>query len=352
MNPFDVVRVRLQQQSAFPLMAATRVANKMYPITDIPKGLGVTSCCKDIFWFPSTLDYCVASEFEVCAVNEAKTRRFEGTIDGIKKIAQFEGANTLWRGLSLTLLMSIPSNVVYFTGYEYLRDHSPIKSDVINPLFCGSLARTLSATVVSPIELAKTRLQSASSKHRQQNSAPSSVPNPRATSTLTQQTQSSPFRSVFKGIGEMVAQKGITSLWKGLVLTLWRDVPFSGIYWANVEFIRRELNKTQYFMHTDNTFLESFIAGSVAGSIAALITTPFDVGKTRQQIGHHAASSSSMGMMPLMTNIVKNEGISALFVGSVPRVLRVAPACAIMISSYEMGKKVFKKYNNNQTMAA
>lgn len=321
----------------------------MYPVTNIPSGLGVTACCKDIFWFPSTLDYCVASEFEVCAVNEAKFRRFDGTVDGLKKIAQYEGLSTLWRGLSLTLLMSIPSNVVYFTGYEYLRDHSPIKSDVLNPLFCGSLARTLSATAVSPLELAKTRLQSASDQHKKSSTAPASVPNPRSTSTLTGGTTSStsPFRSVMKGISEMVAQKGISSLWKGLVLTLWRDVPFSGIYWANVEFIRRELNKTQFFKNTDNTFLESFIAGSVAGSIAALITTPFDVGKTRQQIGHHAATSSSMGMIPLMATIVRTEGISALFVGAAPRVLKVAPACAIMISSYEMGKKVFRKYNKD-----
>ncbi|CAN6650496.1 mitochondrial carrier protein Mtm1p [Trichomonascus vanleenenianus] len=344
-NPFDVVRVRLQQQSAFPLAAAaTAFASKVHPVASIPADLGVRTCCKDVFWYPSTIDYCVASELECCAVDEAKQRRFTGTFEGIKKISQFEGATTLWRGLSLTLLMSIPSNVVYFTGYEFLRDNSPIDSELLNPLLCGSVARTLAATVVSPIELAKTRLQSASST-RIASVASTGLTKRRGKATSLGAAES-PFRSVMRGIQEMVAQKGITSLWKGLVLTLWRDVPFSGIYWACVEFVRRELNKTEVFHHTNNTFGQSFIAGSIGGSIAAIVTTPFDVGKTRQQVGHHASASSSLGMMPLMMKILREEGISALYVGAVPRILKVAPACAIMISSYEVGKKVFKEYNS------
>lgn len=356
-NPFDVVRVRLQQQSAFSLSAATTLANKLQTAaapastatakaTAIPSGLGVSKCCKDVFWFPSMIDYCVASELEVCAVDEAKSRRFIGTWDGLKKITHHEGISTLWRGLTLTLVMSVPSNVVYFTGYEYLRDHSPIKSEILNPLVCGSFARILSATFVSPIELAKTRLQSASSNH----SSLSTISRTAGKrNTLVPTTTESPIQSVYRGISSMVQQRGIFSLWKGLVLTLWRDVPFSGIYWAGVEFMRRELDHTYYF-HNENTFLQSFVSGCVAGAFAALCTTPFDVGKTRQQIGHHECASSTMGMMPFMYKILKEEGISALYVGATPRVLKVAPACAIMISSYEVGKKYFNKVNNSTSI--
>ena len=329
-TPFDVVRVRLQQQSAFPLGTATTIAVKRHPVTTIPTGVGITQCCKDVFWFPSTIDYCVASELDVCAVDEASRRRFKGTWDGLTKIARYEGVTTLWRGLGLTLLMAAPSNVVYFTGYEYLRDHSPIRhEEVLNPLLCGGFARALSATAISPIELIKTRLQSASSS---------------TSSSPTHRTEI--FRQITRGVREMVASQGVTSLWRGLVLTLWRDVPFSAIYWAAVEFIRKRLGTSTYFQkYPDTTFTQSFIAGSVAGTIAAIFTTPFDVGKTRKQIGHHQATSSSMGMLPFMVRIYKTEGLSALYVGGTPRILKVAPACAIMISSYEVGKKVFKQYN-------
>ncbi|RUS24148.1 hypothetical protein BC938DRAFT_474033 [Jimgerdemannia flammicorona] len=46
-------------------------------------------------------------------------------------------------------------------------------------------------------------------------------------------------------------------------------------------------------------------------------------------------------MAKLMRQIVREEGYQGLFRGLVPRVAKVAPACAIMISSYEVGKAFF-----------
>jgi len=38
--------------------------------------------------------------------------------------------------------------------------------------------------------------------------------------------------------------------------------------------------------------------------------------------------------------------------GTVPRVVKVAPACAIMISSYEFGKAFFRRHNTTRDAAA
>lgn len=43
----------------------------------------------------------------------------------------------------------------------------------------------------------------------------------------------------------------------------------------------------------------------------------------------------------IIRKIAIRDGIAGFFRGSVPRVVKVAPACAIMISSYEMGKRFF-----------
>ena len=50
-------------------------------------------------------------------------------------------------------------------------------------------------------------------------------------------------------------------------------------------------------------------------------------------------------MFKFLANIYRNEGVSALYSGFGPRVMKIAPACAIMISSYEVGKKFFKNGN-------
>ena len=62
------------------------------------------------------------------------------------------------------------------------------------------------AVCVSPLELAKTRLQS---------------------DTLAEPGR---YRRVAHGITAMVRTSGATSLWRGLSPTLWRDVPFSGVF--------------------------------------------------------------------------------------------------------------------------
>ena len=50
-------------------------------------------------------------------------------------------------------------------------------------------------------------------------------------------------------------------------------------------------------------------------------------------------------MTRLLWHIFKTEGIQGLFKGWIPRTLKVAPACAIMISSYEVGKRAFRGAN-------
>jgi solute carrier family 25 protein 39/40 len=277
-----------------------------------------------VFWFPSTIDYCIASELESgCQVEEIKNSRLNGTWHGIRKIVADDGITALWRGLSLMLAMAIPSNIVYFIAYETMRDNSPIRnSEVLNPLVCGGLARAFASTATSPLELIKTRMQSSQG--------------------------SDGVKVVTAGIKDMIKREGPSSLFRGLVLTLWRDVPFSSVYWLGVEMVRPRLHDMPYFKERDDAFLPSFISGFSAGAFAAVVTTPFDVGKTRQQVGHHASKCYNMPMLPFMASILKNEGLPALFVGTVPRVLKVAPACAIMISSYEVGKRIFHDANRNQ----
>ncbi len=56
-------------------------------------------------------------------------------------------------------IMAVPNNMVYFTGYEFLKEKSLISNQFLNPLLCGGFARILAATTISPLELLRTRLQ-------------------------------------------------------------------------------------------------------------------------------------------------------------------------------------------------
>ncbi|CAK7208397.1 Carrier protein, mitochondrial [Sporothrix bragantina] len=380
-TPLDVVRVRLQSQTVSrPVIDFEKLPANFQKIVATspgafrPSDLGVTACCREVFFMnAANAEMCVAgpkaaqaeaaaaAAFPDCAVEQHQKKTINSTIDGLRKIARNEGMTTLWRGLSPTLLMSIPANVIYFTGYEWLRYNpkSPISKttpDAYAPLVAGSFARVLAATAVGPIELFRTRLQASQGK--------------------------APLKDTFQDLHGMVRAHGFHSLWRGLTLTLWRDVPFSGMYWWGYETIRsqltemrerrrgrdhlldldgsrraRERRRSQSRENHRDTFLDSFAAGSLSGAVASIATMPFDVGKTRTQVFREAQGVASVPgasaaavpeeqrMGRLLWHIFRTEGIAGLFKGWIPRTLKVAPACAIMISSYEVGKKVFRGIN-------
>lgn len=89
--------------------------------------------------------------------------------DAFSKIVRNEGVFSLWSGLPPTLIMAVPATIIYFVSYEELRvffnDTYTKATGVVDqpfaiPLFAGGLARLWAVTVVSPMELIRTKMQS------------------------------------------------------------------------------------------------------------------------------------------------------------------------------------------------
>lgn len=253
--------------------------------------------------------------------------KFNGTFDAFAKIIRNEGVLSLWSGLPPTLVMALPGTMIYFTMYDQIRSkicrHFMYSKDVPPlwvPGFSGAVARTVACTFISPLEMIRTKMQS---KRLQ-------------------------YSVMFRAIKSSVEQQGLLSLYRGLSPMLMRDVPFSALYWLNYEFIKKHFNQPQ------PTFWFALGAGATSGSFAALVTLPFDVVKTRRQIEFgekelfaENGSSKKTSTMHIMRQIHGQNGIPGLFVGIVPRLVKVAPACAIMISTYEFGKSFFRKFNSS-----
>ncbi|KAJ8972607.1 hypothetical protein NQ314_000098 [Rhamnusium bicolor] len=176
--------------------------------------------------------------------------QFTGTIDAFIKISRTEGFTSLWSGLSPTLVLAIPATIVYFVTYEQLRLHlkdmynkkkppdRKIKQPYWIPLISGGTARIISASIVSPIELIRTKMQS------------------RKLSYL----------EIHQALQTLIKQDGIKSLWRGVFPTLLRDVPFSAVYWTNYEAIKT------YYAGPDAppSFGLSFMAGAISGCVSKI----------------------------------------------------------------------------------
>lgn len=301
-TPLDVVKIRLQAQR-----------------NPFPKGKCFVYC-------NGLMDHiCVCVNGNGKAWYKAPGH-FNGTLDAFIKIIRSEGIRALWSGLPPTMMMAVPATVIYFTCYDQLCAALKVRmgdrSDTA-PLLAGAIARVGSVTVISPLELIRTKLQSEKQSYRQLSAV----------------------------IRSSVHSEGWRSLWRGWGPTLLRDVPFSAMYWYNYEKGKSWL--CDYYS-SNPTFAITFTAGAVSGSIAAIVTLPFDVVKTRRQVelgelqAMNLSTQVSSSTYNVMKRIVAENGLSGLFAGFMPRLIKVAPACAIMISTYEFGKALFRRRNQEK----
>nr|XP_033774573.1 solute carrier family 25 member 39 isoform X1 [Geotrypetes seraphini]XP_033774574.1 solute carrier family 25 member 39 isoform X1 [Geotrypetes seraphini]XP_033774575.1 solute carrier family 25 member 39 isoform X1 [Geotrypetes seraphini] len=323
-TPLDVVKIRLQaQMTPFSKVLSVKSTPWTKPIPQ-PKWRCFLYC-------NGLMDHVYVCQNGTSCTPWYQTRtptHFSGTMDAFVKIIRHEGIKSLWSGLPPTLVMAVPATVIYFTCYDQLRDFLRFGMGYQGahiPLIAGAVSRLGAVTVISPLELIRTKMQS-----RQ----------------LT-------YGELRVCIQSSVAQDGWLSLWRGLGPTVLRDVPFSALYWFNYELVKKRLSTTA--STEEATFTISFISGAISGTVAAVLTLPFDVVKTHRQIelgemqtvrGRSRKKRSSTWQ--LMYRIQAESGTRGLFAGFLPRVFKVAPACAIMISTYEFGKTFFQSMNREE----
>ncbi|WVQ85145.1 hypothetical protein IAT38_007310 [Cryptococcus sp. DSM 104549] len=269
---------------------------------------------------------------------ETGGRAVPGFWSELAAVRRETGVRGLWKGVGTGITMGIPSSAIYMLGYEqlsliispyFLSPEDPLDRPAANgngarsltasltpaPLIAGSLARTLSATVISPIEMFRTRLQA--------------LPSPEGISPT--------YRSVTTDMYKLVQNKGVAILYRGLGPTLWRDVPFSGIYWAGFETLKTLFSSPSSPLPPLAPIPTSFLAGFLSGTFSALLTQPFDVLKTRRQVFNPSpgCTTTRASTLPLAWHVVKTEGWGALYAGTSARCGKVAPACGLMIACYE-----------------
>lgn len=321
MTPLDVVKVRLQAQrpsAAGELPRPSQLWSASY--TKWKCLLYCNSVLEPLYLCPNGAR---------CAPWFYDPTHFNGTMDAFVKIVRHEGTRALWSGLPATLVMTVPATAIYFTAYDQLKaflHRQSLASDTWGPMVAGSLARLGTVTVVSPLELLRTKLQARHVSYGELSAC----------------------------IRTAVAHGGWRSLWLGWGPTALRDVPFSALYWFNYELLRSWLcgPRTQ-----DQTSVgASFVAGGISGTVAAALTLPFDVVKTQRQMA--LGTVEAVRVKPprtdstwlLLRRIQAQSGTRGLFAGFLPRVIKAAPSCAIMISTYEFGKSFFQRLNREQRL--
>ncbi|KAK4535720.1 hypothetical protein CDCA_CDCA06G1745 [Cyanidium caldarium] len=308
----------------------------------------------------------VSPDTHATSGNSLATHRYHGTLPAsmtpfrvtvsgtLRQVLRESGVRGLWRGWTAAVLTVVPATGLHFGLYEWTTQWAlqrwRARDENAHPAWVapatGAVARCAVVTILSPLELARTSMQ---------------VHGGTLWGTLQHAVR---------------CGGGYRALWTGLAATLWRDAPFSAIYWGVYEALRPQLNHWMAMATPPRVDHEHgavrgavhFTAGVGAGMAAALFTTPADVVKTRSQARHgmpstkplaagqaiqgaRAASTAASPIPPFWTalrRLFADEGAAGLFRGLTPRIIKVIPASGLMMVTFEEVKRWFRQQRRLQ----
>lgn len=236
--------------------------------------------------------------------------RYTGIADCVKKTVAQKGPLGLYSGVTTLVVGSIPKAAIRFAAFNFwkgkLQDKEG-KMSVLSNMLAGLLAGVSEAVLaVTPMETVKTKLI------HDQNSA-----NPQ-------------YRGLFHGVTTMVRNEGLGAIYKGVVPTMCKQGGNQMVRFSAYNVLQDLLKGGDSSKDLGPT--AAFACGSASGIMSVYATMPFDVVKTQMQglEAKNYSSSLDCGM-----KVVKNEGVTALWKGTVPRLSRVMFSSAIIFTIYE-----------------
>jgi len=223
---------------------------------------------------------------------------------GFFKAGGFRG---MYKGLLSAALGSAPGAAFFFSTYETIK--------AVQKSAAGDEHWTHHATASSCGEVAACLVR---------------VP----TAVVTQNMQVGRYASMTEAISETFARNGIRGFYAGYGTTVMREIPFSFIQFPIYEAFKAKWAKYQ---GAECSPVQGAACGSAAGSIAAAVTTPLDVAKTRIVLDVPADGTPTRytGTIKTLQIITAEEGVMGLFKGIGPRVTWISIGGFIFFGAYE-----------------
>uniref|UniRef100_A0A8C8M6D4 Solute carrier family 25 member 42 n=1 Tax=Oncorhynchus tshawytscha TaxID=74940 RepID=A0A8C8M6D4_ONCTS len=177
---------------------------------------------------------------------------------------------------------------------------------VLDTLLCGAFAGAVAKTVIAPLDRTKIIFQG----------------NAKVT-----------FRLIYC----TYMKDGFLSLWRGNSATMVRVIPYAAIQFCSHDQYKGILGRYYGFQGKALPPFPHFLAGSLAGTTAVMLTYPLDIVWARMAVTPRQMYSN---IMHVFVRITQEEGIKTLYRGFCPTILGVIPYSGITFFTYETLKKL------------
>lgn len=242
------------------------------------------------------------------------------------RILQQEGVAALFSGVSATMLRQTLYSTTRMGLYDILKqkwtDPHSKTMPLTSKIGAGLIAGGIGAAVGNPADVAMVRMQ-----------ADGRLP----------AAQRRNYKSVIDAITRMSKQEGVTSLWRGSSLTVNRAMLVTASQLASYDQFKETILKKELMRDGFGTHVTASFA---AGFVAAVVTNPVDVIKTRVMNMKVEAGEAPpyAGALDCAVKTVKAEGPMALYKGFIPTISRQGPFTIVLFVTLEQVRKLLKDF--------
>ncbi|KAF1917017.1 mitochondrial carrier domain-containing protein [Ampelomyces quisqualis] len=235
-------------------------------------------------------------------------------------VVRNDGIMALYRGISAAQLRQGTYSMTRFGVYETLKDRMTTpnkKPSFLTLVGMASISGFLGGFAGNPGDILNVRMQNdAALPHEQRRN----------------------YKHAIDGVFRMAREEGVRSLWKGVWPNSSRAVLMTVGQLATYDGFKQTL--LEYTPLKDGLSTH-FTASFLAGFVATTICSPVDVIKTRVM-----SSNEHHGILKLVTDITRQEGIRWMFKGWVPSFIRVGPHTILTFLFLEQHKKWYRQFKD------
>ncbi|KAF5005753.1 hypothetical protein FDECE_7825 [Fusarium decemcellulare] len=236
--------------------------------------------------------------------------------DAHRQCAQEYG---LYSGISASLLRQMTYSTVRFGVYEELKTRLSNRSDGSTPSFPTLVALAAGSGFLGGLAGNFADVLNVRMQH----------------DAALPPAERRNYRHAFDGMVRMAREEGPKSMFRG-----WWPNSARAMFMTAGQLASYDVAKSLLLKYTpmEDNLKTHFTASFFAGLVAATVTSPIDVIKTRVM-----SSSHSHGILHLIGDIYRSDGLMWVFKGWVPSFLRLGPQTICTFVFLEMHKKAYRK---------
>lgn len=258
-----------------------------------------------------------------------------------QSIFRNEGAASLYRGLGAAIIRQCVYGGISIGAYQPVRNFyagDAVEPSLLQKIAAAATTGCVGSAFATPCDVVRKTAQPAAAVcvPITAHCAMALPPQVKVRLQADGRLREPRYRGTLDAFIRIPRQEGLIGLYRGVTPTLVRAAAINGAGIATYDHTKHTLLR---LTRLQDSIVTHIMSSGVSGFLSALVSTPFDVIKTRI-MNQHAGRKLYSGMVDCAVKTMSREGVGAMFNGFLPAYLRLAPWQLVFFVVYEQVSKL------------